>query len=138
MSGSCVTTSSPSWIGPPSTRSCSPDSSTTPTSEFSCSQLAFSMLDSVGGGKDKVQRGAQVFDDHCAKCHSHTKYKKDPGKLEAYYQTENFLADDKRYPVTYPGLGTNMARALATNAVDHDVWAEFSSKEYKALDSIAT
>jgi mono/diheme cytochrome c family protein len=86
-----------------------------------------------------VKRGVEVFAQQCARCHN-SKPLKDPKKPPTdprFYQDENFLADDERYPVTYPGLGTNMARALATNAVDHDVWAEFSSREYKALPSVA-
>jgi hypothetical protein len=94
------------------------------------------------------QRGAEVFGRECASCHSHRKpdngltpeqkadyYKK--SALEPKFIEGNFLSDDLRYPVTMKGLGTNMARALATNAVDHDVWSEFSSKDYKALPSIA-
>ena len=47
------------------------------------------------------------------------------------FRDGNTLTDDVRYAVT--AVGTNMARALATNAVDGDIWAEFSSTEYKAL-----
>jgi mono/diheme cytochrome c family protein len=93
--------------------------------------------------------GAEVFGKACARCHSHRKAP--PGltrKQEAEWYVSaikesprffegNYLSDDERHAVTEPGLGTNMARALATNAVDHDVWAEFSSKEYKAQRSIA-
>jgi hypothetical protein len=88
-------------------------------------------------------RGAKVFGEHCARCHS----SKRPGPDDRTEQQQtdffirsaqakdfrdgNFLSDDARYPVTE--VGTNMARALATNAVDGDIWAQFSSREYKAL-----
>ncbi|HZY90884.1 MAG TPA: hypothetical protein VFE78_39030, partial [Gemmataceae bacterium] len=95
-----------------------------------------------------LRRGAKAFGEHCARCHSskqpdnattprqRAKYfrGKSTGAwadVQAFYLKENFLSDDERYPVTE--LGTNMARALATNAVDGDIWAELSSKNYKAL-----
>jgi mono/diheme cytochrome c family protein len=92
-------------------------------------------------GRDRGElraRGLAVFREKCASCHSSKPApakadRGDPGDL----LTGNFLADDERYRVTSKGLRTNMARALATNAVDHDVWAEFSSRDYKALKSIA-
>jgi hypothetical protein len=98
--------------------------------------------------EQKRQLGADVFGRECARCHSHRKPDKGltPEKEAAWFRWSatqpeflegNFLSDDRRYPVTMKGLGTNMARALATNAVDHDVWSEFSSREYKALPSIA-
>jgi hypothetical protein len=93
-------------------------------------------------------RGAKVFDTACSRCHSFRR----PQDLVAYKRADfldgNFLSNDKRISVTDPGdvigpndkrdppLGTNLARALATNAVDHDIWAEFSSKNYKALPPI--
>ncbi len=76
-------------------------------------------------------RGAALFDRHCAGCHNS---KKSTSARDKDFLTDNFLSDDVRYPVTT--LGTNMARALATNAVDHDIWAEFSSKDYKALPPV--
>jgi cytochrome c5 len=45
----------------------------------------------------------------------------------------NFLSTDMRLPVTM--IGTNSARALATNATRGHVWNDFSSQTYKALDS---
>jgi hypothetical protein len=83
-------------------------------------------------------RGGVLFLQECARCHSSKPAPKinNDGEREAAlidFLKENYLADDRRYPVTDPDLGTNMARALGTNAVDGDIWAEFSSREYKAL-----
>jgi hypothetical protein len=81
--------------------------------------------------RDQLQRGQKLFAEHCARCHS----SKPPEQaLAEDFRDKNFLSDDRRYPVTE--LGTNMARALATNAVDMDIWAEFSSKDYKALPPV--
>ena len=41
----------------------------------------------------------------------------------------NFLSDDKRYSVSE--LGTNIGRAMGTNAIQGHVWEEFSSQTYK-------
>jgi mono/diheme cytochrome c family protein len=96
-----------------------------------------------------LARGAGLFALHCASCHS-SKQPEDDARNKGKKLTEperqvyirqsvlakdfldkNYLADERRYPATE--LRTNMARALATNAVDGDIWAEFSSKNYKAL-----
>jgi mono/diheme cytochrome c family protein len=97
----------------------------------------------------RLARGADLFAQHCASCHSSKQPEDDPmnkGKklteqqrkdyirqtvLAKDFLEKNYLSDERRYPVTE--LRTNMARALATNAVDGDIWAEFSSKTYKAL-----
>ncbi len=102
-----------------------------------------------GGGRwidvTKLAQGRQVFADHCARCHS----SKQPLSLLAtdaerkrFYRAlvdspnfleDNNLSDDVRHRATDPELDLNLGRALATNAVDGDVWAQFSSKDYKAL-----
>src|SRR5262249_15941175 len=41
----------------------------------------------------------------------------------------NYLSDDKRYPVSE--LHTNAARALATNALHGHLWDNFSSETYR-------
>ncbi|HYH67798.1 MAG TPA: hypothetical protein VD866_24085, partial [Urbifossiella sp.] len=46
----------------------------------------------------------------------------------------NFLSTDRRIPVTL--MGTNSARAMATNALTGDVWEDFASETYKHLDSV--
>jgi hypothetical protein len=91
----------------------------------------------------RVVRGAQVFATTCARCHS----SRSPEEIQSGltgaetdvprtdYRSD-FLADELRYPVTTPGLGTNSARAVATNAVHGDVWDEFSSRDYKVLPPV--
>jgi hypothetical protein len=99
--------------------------------------------------KQLKTRGAAVFVDNCARCHISIDPDKRPTSglaadwqatrkdvvLSPDFPVGNFLSDDERCSVTL--VQTNMARALATNAVDHDVWAEFSSQEYKALERLA-
>ncbi len=108
--------------------------------------------ENLPGGKDilareasLVPRGQEIFADKCAECHSNKQppYTTDkPGSPERKryfldsvrsldFRSGNTLSDDVRYSVKV--LGTNAARALATNAIDGDVWAELSSKDYKAL-----
>jgi cytochrome c peroxidase len=93
--------------------------------------------------EEKAKRGAHVFAKNCAECHSSkqpyyslgTKAQKDQFYLDSVlaptFRSGNALTDDKRYKAS--DLGLNLARSLATNAIDGDVWANFSSKEYKAL-----
>jgi hypothetical protein len=111
---------------------------------------AFNLQNAPGGTAEMtpdatvLARGRKVFARHCADCHSSQQPPADMAAAdrEAFYidalsgdqLQKNFLSDDRRYPVTQ--IGTNMARAIASNAVDGDVWAEFSSKEYKALDAV--
>lgn len=93
-----------------------------------------------------IQRGKQVFATECARCHSskqppanwcaadqQTWFRQQVAQPE--FWDGNVLTDDRRYSVTE--LGTNMARALGTNALSGDVWANFSSREYKFLPQIA-
>jgi cytochrome c5 len=46
----------------------------------------------------------------------------------------NYLSTDIRIPVTL--VGTNSSRAVATNAMRGQVWANFSSDEYKRLPEV--
>ncbi|MBK1833159.1 CvpA family protein [Roseibacillus ishigakijimensis] len=46
----------------------------------------------------------------------------------------NFLSNELRIPVTL--VGTNAARALATNATRGSVWADYSSETFKELPSV--
>lgn len=97
---------------------------------------------------EQLKRGARLFADHCAGCHSNKQpfypLRSDEAKREFFrglvasdgFLPGNTLSDDVRYPFNAPGLGTNAARALATNAIDGDIWAEFSSRDYKALPAI--
>jgi hypothetical protein len=46
----------------------------------------------------------------------------------------DYLSNDKRYPLTF--IGTNLARALGTNAVEGHIWASYASQTYKDLPSV--
>ena len=96
-----------------------------------------------------LERGKIIFADTCATCHSSkqppAEILADPEQAKEWYRQSvlradfrdrNFLSDDKRYPVTL--IGTNAARALATNAKEGHIWAQFSSKTYKELPSPGT
>ncbi|MGK7877002.1 MAG: hypothetical protein AB4426_28040 [Xenococcaceae cyanobacterium] len=96
-----------------------------------------------------LERGKIVFADTCARCHSSkqppAEIVADPEQAKQWYRESvlssdflehNFLSDDKRYPITE--IGTNAARALATNAKEGHVWEQFSSKTYKELPSPGT
>jgi hypothetical protein len=91
-----------------------------------------------------MTRGKEVFAESCAACHSSKQPPPniDPrsGEGKAWFRAEvmkpdflenNFLSDDKRYPLMK--IETNSARAFATNAKAHHVWDNFSSQTYKEL-----
>lgn len=86
-----------------------------------------------------LTRGKIVFAENCARCHSS---KRPPSNfkgsetrwfreavLRKDFLQDNFLSDDEKYPVSE--IGTNVQRALATNAERGQVWEEFSSETYK-------
>ena len=91
-----------------------------------------------------LDRGKRVFAEQCARCHSS---KQPPADIATNrdravqwfrdsvhrddFLDQNYLSDDRRYPVTE--VGTNAARALASNAIRGHIWAEFSSETYKEL-----
>jgi hypothetical protein len=101
------------------------------------------LRDAPGGSKHLTQeqevlkRGKLAFAANCASCHSS---KQPPAGVDADAWTResvlspdflenNFLSDERRYPVTR--IGTNSARALGTNATQGHVWDNFSSETYK-------
>lgn len=88
-----------------------------------------------------LRQGALVFAERCARCHSS---KEPPAGItdetarKAWFRhavqqpdflDDNFLSNDRRYPVSE--IGTNIGRAMATNAIQGHVWEEFSSRTYK-------
>jgi hypothetical protein len=102
----------------------------------------------------KLAHGAKLFGAYCGRCHSNKPpksplEKRNPDRFytwsasQPFFWFRNFLAEEVRHPVyppwgtkpdlSDPPLGTNLARALGTNAVHGDIWAEFSSVQYKAL-----
>lgn len=94
-----------------------------------------------------LERGKIVFAENCARCHS-SKQPPTASSLsrEQYldwmrkailkpdFLDNNFLSTEKRIPVN--AVGTNAARALATNAMRGHVWDNFSSETYKTLPSV--
>lgn len=102
----------------------------------------------LGEPASEVAAGARVFARECAQCHSSKQPPSpllDPGARKAWFEdavqqpdflTDNFLSDDRRYSVRE--LGTNVARAMATNAQKGHVWEEFSSETYKQLAPAGT
>jgi hypothetical protein len=101
--------------------------------------------------------GRRTFAENCARCHSSkvpegldevTKH--DPANKPRWvalversdFLDKNFLSDDRRYPIVDSdwrfAIGTNLKRAMATNAVAGHIWQDFSSKTYKELPSPGT
>jgi len=111
------------------------------------------LKDAPGGSKHLtndsaiLRRGALAFADRCATCHSSKQ--PPPGVsgdearrawfrdavLKPDFLEDNFLSDDQRHSVSE--IGTNMGRALATNAKQGHVWEDFSSRTYKNLPPAA-
>ena len=112
------------------------------------------LADAPGGpgyltaGDAVLRQGGTAFADKCAQCHSS---KQPPAGIAgtpsavAWYResvlapdflTGNFLSDDQRYPVTV--IGTNIARAVASNATRGHVWDQFSSETYKTLPPVTS
>lgn len=110
------------------------------------------LADSPGGSayltaaEEVLRQGKIAFADKCAQCHSS---KQPPAGISgtanavAWYResvlaadflTGNFLSDDQRYPVTV--IGTNIARAVASNATRGHIWDQFSSETYKDLPAV--
>ena len=94
-----------------------------------------------------MTRGKEVFAESCAACHSSKQPPPniDPhsGEGKAWFRAavmapdfleNNFLSNDKRYPLTK--IETNSARAFATNAKAGHIWDNFSSLTYKELSPV--
>jgi hypothetical protein len=96
----------------------------------------------------QLSRGKIVFAENCARCHSSNQPPasvdpKSPQGKEWFRQqvqsdpnffTKNFLADERRKPVT--DIGTNSTRAAGTNAMGGHIWDNFSSQTYKTLPKV--
>jgi hypothetical protein len=95
---------------------------------------------------ERMKQGKRLFADNCAECHSNRQpfyLLKDDKERQKFYResvlADNFLegntlSSDERIPVTR--IQTNAARSLATNAIEGDIWADLSSREYKALPGV--
>jgi len=98
-----------------------------------------------------LNRGKTVFAENCAACHSSKQPATEPfdangnitEEAKTWFRTEvmkpdyfdgNFLADERRHPVTQ--IGTNSTRAAATNATRGHIWDNFSSETYKTLPAL--
>jgi cytochrome c5 len=108
------------------------------------------LADADGGAafvpKDQqvVNRGKTVFAENCAKCHSSKRPPADyagdqvdwfrTAVMQDDFLTNNFLSDDARYPVSE--IGTNIERAMASNATEGHIWQEFSSDTYKQQPAV--
>ena len=101
-------------------------------------------VDNITNDEKVLNHGRQVFADSCAYCHSS---KQPPAGIDPQsgdgkvwfraavmrpdFLENNFLSNDKRYPLTK--IQTNSARALGTNAMPGHIWDNFSSQTYKEL-----
>lgn len=108
---------------------------------------SYRLADAPGGGtymtkdESELTRGKLVFARECASCHSSKRPPSGQDDEEWFaaevmkpdFLTDNFLSDERRYPVTR--IKTNASRALGTNAVRNHVWNWFSSETYKNLES---
>ncbi|MQA90739.1 MAG: hypothetical protein GEU90_10950 [Gemmatimonas sp.] len=110
---------------------------------------AMKLADAPGGeayltaDDETLDLGRITYANECAACHSS---KRPPNGIEpnseegkawfrdavgqADFLEGNYLSDDARYPVS--GIGTNICRAMATNAMRGRVWDNFSSETYKS------
>ncbi|HSL83956.1 MAG TPA: hypothetical protein VLF66_14370 [Thermoanaerobaculia bacterium] len=97
--------------------------------------------------EETLRRGALVFAESCAGCHSSKRPPEGvaPRSEEARawfreavlrddWEEGNYLSEDRRHPVTV--VGTNACSALATNALRGHVWNDFSSETYKGLPAV--
>jgi len=114
----------------------------------------------LGDDPATVGRGAQVFAETCAACHS-GKFPPPPDGVTQFspewdtwtrsedfaremtklvrapdFLDDNYLSTDRRYPITR--IGTNACAPLATNALRGHVWDSFSSETYKNLPAVGT
>ena len=90
-----------------------------------------------------LTRGKIAFADNCATCHSSKRpnpMPTDPAAQKMAWRdlvqrddflTDNYLSDDQRYPTSE--LGTNVLRAMGTNAMAGNTWGQMSSQTYKDL-----
>lgn len=56
------------------------------------------------------------------------------GSLNTEFLREDFMSDDRRYPVNV--LGINVARAMGSNAVPGHIWQDYASQTYAELPAV--
>jgi mono/diheme cytochrome c family protein len=99
----------------------------------------------LAASADTLRAGRRAFAENCATCHSskqppagtadRTQWFREAVERDDFL-TDNFLSDDKRYSVIQ--IGTNVARAMASNATRGQIWDQFSSETYKEQPSVGT
>lgn len=109
------------------------------------------LADAPGGAEhlrqdpELLRRGKLAFADECASCHSSKQPPPGASDTTQWYRdsvladdflANNFLSDDQRYPADL--IGTNIGRAVASNATRGHLWEQFSSETYKNLPSAGT
>jgi hypothetical protein len=109
------------------------------------------LKDAPGGAQyltasaETLRAGRRAFAENCASCHSSKRPPEGTADPVQWFRTavespdfltDNFLSDDKRKSVMT--LGTNVARAVASNATKGNIWDEFSSESYKELPAVGT
>ncbi len=111
------------------------------------------LANAPGGGKyltagaAELERGKRAFAQNCARCHSSKRPPSgvvpDSPEGRAWFEQEvmkadfldgNFLGSEERVRVTE--VGTNAARAAATNGLKDHIWDNFSSQTYKDLPAV--
>jgi hypothetical protein len=118
---------------------------------FLKTQAPLHLADAPGGpayltaAPEVLRQGKIAFADACARCHSSKQPPERVPDPKRWYRESvladdflagNFLSDDVRYPVTE--IGTNIARAAASNAARGHIWDQFSSDTYKNLPPVGT
>lgn len=109
------------------------------------------LKDAPGGAQylnastDTLRAGRRAFAENCASCHSSKQPPAGTADPAQWFRDEierpdflddNFLSDDRRRSVMT--LGTNIARAVASNATRDHIWDQFSSESYKELPGVGT
>ncbi len=94
---------------------------------------------------DTLSAGRRAFAANCASCHSSKQPPQGTTDPVQWFRTavespdfltDNFLSDDRRHSVIR--IGTNVARAVASNATRGNIWDQFSSDTYKELPGVGT
>ena len=109
------------------------------------------LKDAPGGAQyltasaDTLRTGRRAFAENCASCHSSKRPPEGTADPAQWFRTavesqdflaDNFLSDDRRKSVMT--LGTNIARAVGSNAIKGNIWDNFSSESYKELPPVGT
>jgi hypothetical protein len=101
----------------------------------------------ISHNEQVLNLGKRVFAENCAACHSSKQPPADiaadkekrtawfrEAVMKADFLDNNFLSDDKRYPVTE--IGTNFSRSAGSDAEQGHIWEDFSSSDYKHLPQV--